>query len=131
MIFGIGSDLVEIDRIAKIELRSNGRFATKVLGCDEYLIYMAHKKKAQVAAFAYLAKRFAAKEAFSKAIGSGIRAPVTWKNIQTLSGENGKPMFFLSNGLARWVEQKKINFFVTLSDTRKMAIAFVIASKDS
>lgn len=130
MIFGIGSDLVERDRIAKIELSSRGGFSKKILGSDEYLVYQFYQKKSEFRAVAYLAKRFAAKEAFSKAVGTGIRFPVIWRNIQTISDAKGKPTICLGGDLANWVEKRKLNFFITLSDTRQFAIAFVLAIKN-
>lgn len=131
MIFGLGTDLVDISRIANAEQNFKGRFSRRILGCDEYQIYEQYKKQSHFSGYAYLAKRFAAKEAFSKAIGTGIQSPMNWSDIQVLSDDKGKPIFFFSHNLEKWVRRKQLAFFVSLSDTKNMVIAVVIASNSA
>lgn len=122
MIVGIGTDLVEIARIEQALARWGERFARKVLVPRELARFAAHRKPA-----AYLAKRFAAKEAFSKAMGTGIRTPVNWQNIGVVNQASGRPYLELAAPLAALVERRGIRVVhVSLTDERGMAAAFVV-----
>ena len=122
MIVGIGTDLVEIVRVERALERHGDRFARRILVAQEYERFAAHRKPA-----AYLAKRFAAKEAFSKAMGTGIRAPVNWQNLGVANHSSGRPYFELSEALAELVRQRGIrSVHVSLTDERGMAAAFVV-----
>ena len=122
MIVGIGTDLVEIVRVERALERHGDRFARKILVAREYERFTAHRKPA-----AYLAKRFAAKEAFSKAMGTGIRAPVNWQNLGVVNHSSGRPYFELSEALAELVRRRGIrSVHVSLTDERGMAAAFVV-----
>lgn len=122
MIVGIGTDLVEIVRVERALERHGDRFARKILVAQEYERFTAHRKPA-----AYLAKRFAAKEAFSKAMGTGIRAPVNWQNLGVVNHLSGRPYFELSEALAELVRRRGIrSVHVSLTDERGMAAAFVV-----
>ncbi|MBI2315967.1 MAG: holo-ACP synthase, partial [Betaproteobacteria bacterium] len=91
MIVGIGADLCAIERIERSLDRYGERFAKKVLVDAELDRLRAHRTPA-----AYLAKRFAAKEAFSKAMGTGIRFPVNWHNVSVENGRSGRPFLKFS-----------------------------------
>ncbi|MGH8680320.1 MAG: holo-ACP synthase [Burkholderiales bacterium] len=122
MIVGIGTDLVEIVRVERALARHGDRFARRILVVQEYERFTAHRKPA-----AYLAKRFAAKEAFSKAMGTGIRAPVNWQNLGVANHSSGRPYFELSEALAELVRRRGIrSVHVSLTDERGMAAAFVV-----
>ncbi len=122
MILGIGTDLVEIGRIELALERWGERFARKVLVPRELDRLAGHRKPA-----AYLAKRFAAKEAFSKALGTGIRAPVNWQNIGVVNHASGRPYLELSAPLAALVKRRGVmSVHLSLTDERGMAAAFVI-----
>lgn len=122
MIVGIGTDLVEIVRVERALERHGDRFARRILVAHEYARFTAHRKPA-----AYLAKRFAAKEAFSKAMGTGIRAPVSWQNLGVANHSSGRPYFELSEALAELVRRRGIrSVHVSLTDERGMAAAFVV-----
>ena len=122
MIVGIGTDLVEIVRVERALERHGDRFARKILVAREYERFAAHRKPA-----AYLAKRFAAKEAFSKAMGTGIRAPVNWQNLGVVNHSSGRPYFELSDALAELVRRRGIrSVHVSLTDERGIAAAFVV-----
>jgi len=122
VIVGIGTDLVEIVRVERALERHGDRFARKILVAQEYERFTAHRKPA-----AYLAKRFAAKEAFSKAMGTGIRAPVNWQNLGVVNHLSGRPYFELSEALAELVRRRGIrSVHVSLTDERGMAAAFVV-----
>jgi len=122
VIVGIGTDLVEIARVAAALARHGDRFAHRILVAREYERFAAHRKPA-----AYLAKRFAAKEAFSKAMGTGIRAPVNWHNIGVVNHASGRPYLELSEALADLVRRRGIrNVHVSITDERGIAAAFVV-----
>lgn len=122
MIVGIGTDLVEIARVESALARFGDRFARKVLVPRELERFAAHRKPA-----AYLAKRFAAKEALSKALGTGIRHPVSWQNISVVNHSSGRPYFDLSDALAEFIRRRGIRtVHVSLTDERGMAAAFVV-----
>jgi holo-[acyl-carrier protein] synthase len=122
VIVGIGTDIVEIVRVERALERHGERFARRILVAQEYARFTAHRKPA-----AYLAKRFAAKEAFSKAMGTGIRAPVSWQNLGVVNHASGRPYFELSAALAELVRERGIrSVHVSLTDERGMAAAFVV-----
>jgi holo-[acyl-carrier protein] synthase len=129
-IYGIGTDVIQVSRVAQVMTRTNGRFAEKVLGPDELRVYHARKARSEARGLAFLATRFSAKEAFSKAIGLGMHWPMTWRALQTLNEASGKPIVKASGELADWLAARGITARVTVSDERDYAVAFVIAESD-
>ena len=126
MILGIGTDLIDIRRIERALARFGHRFARRVLVDDEYRCYCTHAKPAH-----YVAKRFAAKEAFSKAMGTGIRFPVTWHNVSVANERSGRPYLQFSEPLAALLAKRGIRrAHLSLSDEIEMASAFVILEGD-
>ena len=122
MILGIGTDLCDIGRVQRALDRYGERFATKILVEAEMDRFRSHRKPA-----AYLAKRFAAKEAFSKAMGTGIRFPVNWHNVSVDNGRSGKPMLRFSDPLAALLKRRGIaSAHLSLTDEVGMACAFVV-----
>ncbi len=122
MIVGIGTDLCEIGRVQRALDRHGERFAMKILVEAEMDRFRSHRKPA-----AYLAKRFAAKEAFSKAMGTGIRFPVNWHNVSVDNGRSGKPMLRFSDPLAALLQSRGIAAaHLSLTDEVGMACAFVV-----
>ena len=126
-IFGIGTDIVNIKRIKKI-LKNNGtRFKNKIFSESE--INYCEKKRDPVP---FYAKRFAAKEAFSKALGTGIRKGINLKNIIIFNDVYGKPKIKLKgstyNYLKKKIKSKKYNIHLSLSDDEPWAQATVIIS---
>jgi len=126
-IYGIGTDLIQVSRVAAVMERTNGRFAARVLGPDELAVYEARRARSAARGLAYLATRFSAKEAFSKAIGLGMRMPMTWRALQTLNEPGGKPVMTASGALAQWLDERGITMRVTISDEQDYAVSFVIA----
>lgn len=125
MIYGIGTDLVDPARIATSLKRYGDRFAKRILSDSEWPDYQRHVQPA-----AFLAKRFAAKEAFSKAVGTGLRAPVLLGNIAVQHDAQGKPYFEFCQELADWIRQRGIiNHHLSVSDEITLASAFVILEK--
>ncbi|AQG99297.1 holo-ACP synthase [Caballeronia cordobensis] len=125
-IYGIGTDIVQVSRVAAVMRRTKGRFAEKVLGPDELRIYHARNARSEVRGLAFLATRFSAKEAFSKAIGLGMRWPMTWRALQTLNEPSGKPICVASGELKEWLEARNMTSKVTVTDERDYAVSFVI-----
>lgn len=130
-IYGIGTDIIQVSRVAAVMTRTNGRFAEKVLGPDELRVYHARKSRSEARGLAFLATRFSAKEAFSKAIWLGMHWPMTWRALQTLNEASGKPVVKASGELADWLAVRGITARVTVSDERDYAVAFVVAESET
>lgn len=127
MIYGIGTDIVDIRRIEQIMLRTKGRFALRVLGPQEFEEYQIRSARCAKRGWAFLATRFAVKEAFSKAVGLGIRPPIAFKLLQTIHDSTGRPCIVAIGALAQWLETQRIRTHVSVSDEQDTAVAFVIA----
>ena len=126
MIYGIGTDICQIPRIAAALARHGERFAEKILGPQEMEKYHARSAKNPVRGLRFLATRFAAKEALSKALGLGLCLPMTWRAAQTLNGPSGKPMIVCSGALEQFMLDNKLTAQVTISDEAEYAVAFVV-----
>lgn len=126
MIVGIGTDLCDIRRIEAALQRRGERFAEKVLGPQEILVYRQRQARVAVRGLRYLATRFAAKEAFSKAIGLGIHWPMTWRSCEILNQTSGRPHIVLNGELADWFARKQWQAHVTVTDEVDHALAFVV-----
>jgi holo-[acyl-carrier protein] synthase len=122
MIYGVGTDVVEIGRIEQALARFGERFARRILCEPELKRFSQHRLPA-----AYLAKRFAAKEAFTKALGTGIHAPANWHGVWVRNLPSGKPVLEFSENLAKLLNDKKIlHSHLSLTDERGVAMATVI-----
>ncbi len=125
MIFGIGVDLVETPRVERLLQQYGERFARRVLTDLEWPGYQRTKKPVF-----FVANRFAAKEAFSKAMGTGFRYPVTLQNISVVQNKAGKPNYVLSDALMAMMKQHEIaGHHLTISDEKSMACAVAIIEK--
>ena len=129
MIAGIGTDILKIDRLKAVYERTGGRLAQRILGPDEMKVFQSRLERNESRGIAYLATRFAAKEAFSKAIGLGMRMPMTWRSLQTLNEPSGKPVTSYLGTLAQFMQEKNWEAHVTVSDEHDMAIAHVIVTQ--
>ena len=122
MIFGIGTDVVEVTRIKDAIAEFGDTFARRILADSEIASYQESQIKAR-----FLAKRFAAKEAFSKALGTGLRAPATLQNIAVSHDDLGKPILILAPVLQALLDSKKIiTAHISISDEKNLAAAFVV-----
>jgi len=122
MIYGVGTDIVNIDRIQKIILKNREGFIKRVLTEHEQALFA---NKADSAAFC--AKRFAAKEAFSKALGTGIGRVVSFQDLTVRNNDNGKPHFIPSEKLRLYLLEKGIKqAHLSISDENQYALAFVV-----
>ena len=126
MIHGIGTDICDIRRLRATLARRGDRFAEKVLGPTELQVWAARRARAEVRGVAYLATRFSAKEAFSKAIGLGMRMPMTWRACEVLNHPSGAPYIRLSGGLALWFDAQGLRAHVTVTDETDYAASFVV-----
>ena len=122
MIVGIGTDVVSIERIAGVLERHGERFLNRILTADERRRFDRTKAKAS-----HLAKRWAAKEAFSKAIGTGIHPPFTWKSIGVGRDPKGKPLVVPSAEMGKHLKKLGVtSAHVSLTDDAGVAVAFVV-----
>lgn len=126
MIYGIGTDLCDIRRVQATLERRGERFAQKVLGPHEMAVFRERWTRTPQRGVRYLATRFAAKEAFSKAIGLGMRMPMTWRACEVVKARSGKPEIELHGALADWCSARQLRAHVSVSDEMDYASAFVV-----
>lgn len=126
MIVGIGTDLCDVRRIAATLARRGDRFAEKVLGPDELRVFHARRARAEARGLRHLATRFSAKEAFSKAVGLGIRMPMTWRACEILNHPSGQPYIRLHGVLADWFDARGLQAHVSVTDESDYAASFVV-----
>jgi holo-[acyl-carrier protein] synthase len=131
VIHGIGTDICDTTRIAATLARRGERFAEKVLGPHEIEVFRARRAKVEARGVAYLATRFSAKEAFSKAIGLGMRMPMTWRDCEVVKAASGKPEIRLHGALRDWFEARGLLAHVSVSDESSYACAFVVVEQNT
>lgn len=124
MIHGIGTDLVVVARLAEMWQRHGERTLDKLLAPGERADCRASADPGR-----FLAKRFAAKEALGKALGTGIRAPVLLTAIAVVHDELGKPAFDFTGPLKTWIDAQRLVAHLSLSDEAEHALAFVVVEK--
>jgi len=117
-LFGTGIDIVEIARIAKSYERFNENFASKILHDDELIELESATNKV-----AFLAKRFAVKEAFVKALGTGIRDNVHWRKMYVQHDEKGKPILMFTSEFAQEIQAEKLDVHISISDEKNYVVA--------
>ena len=126
-IFGLGTDIVNIKRLEKILKKKNSAFKTRIFSKNE-ILYCDKKNNP----YSFYAKRYAAKEAFSKALGTGIRKGVNFKDIEISNNNHGKPYIKLkgetANFLKKKIKKKRYSIYLSLSDDLPWAQATVIIS---
>jgi holo-[acyl-carrier protein] synthase len=126
MIFGVGTDVVEIARIEKALEKWGERFAERILCPPELARFREHRLRAN-----YLAKRFAAKEAFTKALGTGIRAPANWHGVWVRNLASGKPVLEFSDPLKKLLSERGVTgSHLSLTDEKGVAFATVILESE-
>ena len=122
MVHGIGTDMVLVARIEEAGTKYGTRFLNRIFTEDERAYCEAQKNKAQ-----HYAARFAAKEAFSKAVGTGISGDTTWTSVEVVKHRSGEPFLRLHGNLAEKYAHHRL--FVSLSHTTEHAIAMVVVEK--
>jgi holo-[acyl-carrier protein] synthase len=127
MIHGIGTDLVSVKRIEDALFRYGDRFLHRVLSESEVAEYAQSSQPAR-----FLAKRFAAKEAFSKAWGTGIGEAVGWHDVSVAHDARGKPLIAPSAALSeKFVNEQILSAHISLSDENDHALAFVVLERQA
>jgi holo-[acyl-carrier protein] synthase len=126
VIYGIGTDICDIRRIRATLARRGDRFAEKVLGPHEIEVWRERGARVAARGVSYLATRFSAKEAFSKAIGLGLRMPMTWRACELVKARSGKPEIVLHGALAQWFAERGLRAHVSVTDETDYAAAFVV-----
>ena len=129
MIIGVGTDLCDVRRIASTLERRGERFAQKVLGPHEIEVFRQRLAKVELRGIRYLATRFAAKEAFSKAIGLGMTWPMTWRACEVVKAPSGQPHIRLHGELAAWFDSRGWQAHVSVTDESDYASAFVVVER--
>ena len=125
MIYGIGTDVVEVKRIKEALHKHGIALAKKILTSQELVTFKQTKSKDN-----FLAKRFAAKEAFAKALGTGMRTPVSFKSIEVIHDSLGKPKIKTVPQLTLLVKSHNIKHcHLSISDEKNIAAAFVVLEK--
>jgi len=124
VIFGIGTDIVEMARIREMLERHGERFAMRVLAGTERGAYVAARDPAR-----FLAKRFAAKEAFGKAFGTGVAMPATLHAVAIQHDALGKPLYAYDETLADHMTKHRLSAHLTLSDERDYVVAFAVIER--
>jgi holo-[acyl-carrier-protein] synthase len=126
MIYGIGTDICDIRRIRSSLEKHGERFAQKVLSDHELQTYRMRSERWPERGVRYVATRFSAKEAFSKAIGLGMRMPMTWRLCEVAKLPSGQPTIVLHGELKAWFEAKGLNAHVSVSDESDYATSYVV-----
>lgn len=125
MIYGVGTDIVEIARIEKLYEQYGDRFVKRILSHAEQELFVSHHYST-----AFLAKRFAGKEAVAKAVGTGIGKHLAFTDISIINEKNGKPIVVFPERVKNFIEAQGIGeLHISLSDERHYAQAFVVATQ--
>ena len=127
MIYGIGTDICDIRRIRASLERHGERFAQRILSDGELATWTERSARWPDRGVSYLATRFSAKEAFSKAIGLGMRQPMSWRMAEFVNAPTGKPTVELNEPLKSWCIERGLSFHVSVTDEAEMVCAFVVA----
>ena len=130
MIYGIGTDICDIRRIKAALERNGDRFATKILSDAELKVWKARSARWPERGVSYLATRFSAKEAFSKAVGLGMRMPMSWRLCEISKVASGRPEIVLHGGLKDWFAEQGLTAHITVTDESDYAASFCVVEKN-
>ena len=128
-IYGIGTDICDVRRIRSALERHGERFAQKILTEGELQSWRVRSQHWSDRGIRFVATRFSAKESFSKAIGLGMRMPMTWRLCEIAKLPSGEPTIVLHGVLADWCAQRGLTARVSVSDETDYAVSFVIVEK--
>ena len=126
MIYGIGTDICDVRRIRASLDRHGDRFAAKILSEDEFKTWKSRTARWPERGIRYLATRFSAKEAFSKAISLGMRMPMTWRLCEVAKLPSGAPTIVLHGGLKEWFDAQNLSAHVSVTDETDYAASFCV-----
>lgn len=129
MIYGIGTDICDIRRIRASLMRHGERFAQRILSDGELATWTERSARWPDRGVSYLATRFSAKEAFSKAIGLGMRMPMTWRHCEIANISSGKPEIVLHGALKDWFDARELTVHITVTDETDYAASFCVIEK--
>ena len=129
MIYGIGTDICDVRRIRASFERHGERFARKILSQAELATWQARSARWPERGLRYLATRFSAKEAFSKAVGLGMRMPMTWRLCEIGRLPTGQPVIVLHGVLKEWFDARGLSAHVSVTDESDYAASFVVVEK--
>ena len=130
MIYGLGTDICDVRRIRDSLERHGERFARKILSDGELSTWRARSVRWPERGVRYLATRFSAKEAFSKAVGLGMRMPMTWRLCEVGKLASGQPVIVLHGALKEWFESRGLSAHVSVTDETDYAARFVVVEKN-
>ena len=131
MIYGIGTDICDVRRIRASLERHGDRFASKILSEAEMATWRARSARWPERGLRYLATRFSAKEAFSKAIGLGMRMPMTWRLCEIGKLPSGKPAIVLHGALKTWFEAHRLAAHISVTDETDYAASFCVVEQET
>ena len=126
MIYGIGTDICDVRRIRASLARHGERFAQKILSDAEFATSQARSVRWPERGVRFLATRFSAKEAFSKAIGLGMTMPMTWRLCEVGKLASGKPTIVLHGALKDWFDARGLSAHVSVTDETDYAASFCV-----
>ena len=129
MIHGIGTDICDIRRIHASFERHGERFVQKILSDPELAVWRRRSARWPERGLRYLATRFSAKEAFSKAIGLGMRMPMHWRLCEIANQPSGQPRIVLHGGLKDWFEAQQLVAHISVSDESDYAASFCVVER--
>jgi holo-[acyl-carrier-protein] synthase len=130
MIYGIGTDICDVRRIRGSLHRHGDRFAARVLSEGEFSVWQARTHRWPERGVRYLATRFSAKEAFSKAIGLGMRMPMTWRLCEIGNLTTGAPVVVLHGELLQWFHSRGLRSHISVTDESDYAASFCVVESD-
>ncbi len=131
MIYGVGTDICDVRRIRASLERHGERFARKILSDAELAQWQARARRWPERGWRFVATRFSAKEAFSKAVGLGMRMPMTWRHCELVSLPSGQPQLVLHGRLQLWCAERGLTAQVSVSDETDYAVAFVVVEQNT
>ncbi len=131
MIFGIGTDAIEIARIEAAVTRHGERFVERILGPRERAAHARRAAQSPTRGTMYLATRFAGKEAIAKAIGLGMNAPMHWHAAEIVNADSGRPEVVADAGLGAFLAERGLRLHVSVSDSETLALAYAVAEEVS
>ncbi|WP_332814577.1 holo-ACP synthase [Ramlibacter sp.] len=130
MIYGIGTDICDVRRIRASLERHGERFARRILGDRELQVFLARRARWPERGVRYLATRFSAKEAFSKAVGLGMRMPMTWRHCEVANRPGGQPVLVLHGDLKQWFDARALKAHLSVTDESDYAASFVVVEQE-
>ena len=131
MIYGIGNDICDVRRIRASVERHGERFAARILSEAELATWRSRSARWPERGVRFVATRFSAKEAFSKAIGLGMVMPMTWRNCEVANLPSGQPTIALHGALKDWFEARALRVHLSLSDETDYAASFCVVEQQN